>query len=294
MKTKLRIISRKSVAVVLSVLTLVSCIAVGTITAGALGVKGYVYADLSGATNWGDHVSYIVGKSDYSTSYNMTKLKGTKLYYKSISGWDDATERAYHSGDWGSDSGEGNKISNRWSGTKHTSVETSWDFNSGSTYHVKITGSANDYSTSNTYYSGGYSDFNKELTIKTMYSSNGGNTYSETTTKYGTFSSTGAYKLTGNGASGTSSVSQTNGTGTLTTAMTNTASLSQTVTNSSTCEFVGWSTTKQTGSNPSVSSSYSFTNQGEDVTVYAYYKKEAYKAFCSVNKNGQRNIKCYN
>lgn len=274
MKTTIKRRAKSALAVLLTLCLVMSVFTIGisSVSAavddsegvGSYNVNAKIYVEKpSGWTN----VSVIVGKSDYSTAYKMSNITGTNLYYKSVS-WDGATEVAFMDADWGSGNNRSESISSRWGGvTNKTSLisESNWKYESGNTYRVSISGST----PSSTYYSGGYSDLNKTLTIKTAYSENG-DSYSETSTKYGTFSSSGAYKLTTDGTSGSSSVSQTNGTGTLETVRTNTATIIQRANSGYT--FVGWKTSLNT-TGSSLSSTYSFTNSGSDTTVYAYYKK---------------------
>ncbi|MEE1017464.1 MAG: hypothetical protein U0L27_07330 [Ruminococcus sp.] len=274
MKTTIKRRAKSALAVLLTLCLVMSVFTIGisSVSAavddsegvGSYNVNAKIYVEKP--SSW-TNVSVIVGKSDYSTAYKMTQITGTNLYYKNVS-WDGATEVAFMDADWGNSPAASQKISDRWGGvTNKTSIigESDWKYENGNTYRVTISGSV----PTSTYYSGGYSDLNKTLTIKTAYSENGDN-YAETSTKYGTFSASGAYKLTADGTSGTSSVSQTNGTGTLVTVRTNTATISQTPNSGYT--FVGWKTSlSSTGSG--LSSTYSFTNSGSDATVYAYYKK---------------------
>ena len=274
MKTTIKRRAKSALAVLLTLCLVMSVFTIGisSVSAavddsegvGSYNVNAKIYVEKpSGWTN----VSVIVGKNGYSTAYKMSNITGTNLYYKSVS-WNDATEVAFMDADWGDESFKNESISSRWAGVNNkTSLisESNWKYESGNTYRVSISGST----PSSTYYSGGYSDLNKTLTIKTAYSENG-DSYSETSTKYGTFSSSGAYKLTANETSGSSSVSQTNGTGTLVTVRTNTATIIQKANSGYT--FVGWKTSLNT-TGSSLSSTYSFTNSGSDTTVYAYYKK---------------------
>lgn len=279
MKTKCSFILKSSIALLLAVLMLfgsISTVLAATVdmASTSLAAQGSIYADLSGTSNWGTSVSYIVGKSNYSTSYNMTQLSGTKLYYKNIgSDWaSDATQNGFHNGAWGTNSGADQKISDRWGSTKHTSINTSYGCNNGSTYLATISGTKNEYSLSFDYYSGGYSDFNKKLTIKTALKS--GSTYSETNTKLGTFSASNAVKITGDSTTTAQSISQTGGTGEITTAKTNTATISQTTESGYT--FKGWKLgSLDTSGSGLTTGSYSFTGSGEEKTLYAYYEQNA-------------------
>lgn len=274
MKTIFRRRAKSVLAIVLSLCMVLSVFTVGIASAsaatagesvGSYNVSAKIYVQKP--SGW-SNVSVIVGKSDYSTAYKMSKLTGTNLYYKSVS-WDGATEVGFMDADWGSESGEGKKMSDRWGGVSNKIGpigDGTWKFENGGTYRVDPTASS-PYST---YYSGGYGDLNKKLTIKTAYSENGDN-YTETSTKYGTFSASGAYKLTDNGTSSSSSVSQTNGTGELTTVRTNTATISQSPNSGYT--FVGWKTSLTANGSGVSTGTYSFTNSGSAATVYAYYKK---------------------
>lgn len=273
MKTNFRRRAKSAIAVVLTICMLLSVFSVGIAavsaatageSVGSYNVNAKIYVQKP--SGW-SNVSVIVGKSDYSTAYKMSKLTGTNLYYKSVA-WNGATEVGFMDADWGSESGAEQKMSDRWGSVTNKIGpigDGTWKFENDGTYRVDPTASS-PYST---YYSGGYSDLNKKLTIKTAYSENGDN-YTETSTKYGTFSASGAYKLTANGTSSSSSVSQTNGTGELTTVRTNTATITQSANSGYT--FVGWKTTL-TANGSGVSSTYSFTNSGSAATVYAYYKK---------------------
>lgn len=274
MKTNLRQKAKSALSILLTLCMIFSVLTVGiastsaaeidNASVGSYNVNAKIYVEKP--SSW-TNVSVIVGKSDYSTAYKMTKITGTNLYYKSVT-WNGATEVGFMDADWGAESNASQKISDRWGGVSNkTSIigDSDWKYESGNTYRVTISGST----PTSTYYSNGYSDLNKTLTIRTAYSENG-DSYSSTTTKYGTFSASSAYKLTADGTSGASSVSQTNGTGSLITVKTNTATITQTANTGYT--FVGWKTSlSSTGSG--VSSTYSFTNSGSDATVYAYYKK---------------------
>lgn len=288
MKNRIRRFSHKTFSAILALCLFVSCLTATNAAqvqseAVGLNVQGSVYVDLSGATNWGTHVSYIVGKSGQSTSYNMTQLTGTKIYYKNIgSDWgSDATENGFHNGNWGNKNDAGQSISDRWGNTKHTSKNTSWGMDSGSTYLAVITGSSNDYGLSLSYHETGYGEFNKTLTIKTMLYN--GSSYAESSTNCGTFSASNAVKITGDSATTAQSISQDNGTGTITTARTNVATISQSVVSG--YKFMGWKDSKDTTGSSLSSGNYTFTNAGSNKTIYAYYK-HVYTVTFSQPSNG--------
>ena len=262
MKTKVKRMSKRTLAVFLGVLMLVSSIGMGSILTAnaALSVAGHIY--FIKPSTW-TYASLMIGHSSYSCGYNMTNVSGTNLYYvNQSSAWSDSTEFAFFDvNGWG---GEGNSISSRATHAAHSStVNSSYAMNSGSTYLIATTAN------SPTYYSSGYSGLNNTLTIKTALKS--GSTYSESSTKLGTFSASNAKKMNGNGSTTSSSVSQTNGTGTLSVARTNTATISQSAVSGYT--FKGWKTGSldSTGSGLSTGN-YSFTNSGSNTTLYAYYE----------------------
>ena len=267
MKTKIKRHSRSVLSVVLAVCMVLSCMTVGIIATdaaydnservGALSVAGYIY--FIKPSDW-TYASLMVGHSSYSSGYNMSNISGTNLYYVNQSAWSDSTEFAFFDvNNWG---GEGNSISARASYAAHSStVNSTYAMNSGSTYLIATTAN------SPTNYSDGYSAMNATLTVKTMLKN--GSSYAETTTKCGTFSASNGKKLNGNGSSTSSSISQTNGTATLETARTNTATISQSEVSGYT--FKGWKTSKDTTGSGLTTGNYSFTNSGSAATVYAYY-----------------------
>lgn len=272
MKTQIKRFSKSALAVVLTLCMLVSCMTVGIIATdaakddseqvGALSVAGKIY--FIKPDDW-SYAVLAIGHSSYSDCYQMSNISGTKLYYvKRDSAWSDSTEFAFFDvNGWGS---EGNSVTHRAGYASHAStVNSTYAMNAGSTYLIPTTAN------SPTYYSAGYSAMNADLTVKTMLKS--GSSYAETSTKCGTFSATNAKKLSGDGASAASSISQTNGTATLTTARTNTATISQSAVSGYT--FKGWKTSKDTTGSGLSTGDYSFTNSGSAATVYAYYEQEA-------------------
>ncbi|MBR2280273.1 MAG: InlB B-repeat-containing protein [Ruminococcus sp.] len=274
MKTKLRRISKRSLSMFLAIHMMMSIMVVGTISASAaLSVAGYIY--FIKPSDW-TYAALMIGHSSYSDAYQMSNISGTNLYYVNrSSAWSDSTEFAFFDvNGWGS---EGNSISHRAQYADHSStINSSYAMNAGSTYLITST------SNSPTYYSSGYSALNKTLTVKTMLYS--GSAYAETTTACGTYAATNAKKMNGNGSSTSSSFSNSNGTGTLSTARTNTATISQTAATGYT--FQGWKTSKDTTGSSLTTGNYSFTNSGSATTIYAYYKRTTYTVTYNKGSNG--------
>ena len=290
MKIKKTRYSKSVLALILAMCMLMSCLYVGLVPTdasvvhneeqigavandeqvGALSVAGKIY--FIKPDDW-SYAALVIGHSSYSDCYQMSNISGTKLYYvKRDSAWNDSTEFAFFDvNGWGS---EGNSISSRSSYATHSStVNSSYAMNAGSTYLIPTT------ENSPTYYSTGYSAMNATLTIKTMIKSD--SSYAETTTKYGTFSASDAKELNGDGSSTSSSISQTNGTATLSTARTNTATISQSAVSGYT--FKGWKTSKDTTGSDLSTGNYSFTNSGSATTIYAYYAPSSTPAASSVS-----------
>lgn len=125
MRIKAKRISKSMLSAVLTVLMLLSCVTVGVIPTDAAMEDGsvgdttwsfsgtsYIYFDNT-VTNWNDnYICLIIGKSSYSTVYEMSKVTNTTLLVCQLpdSGWTDATYMAvigtgslWGKGTWGSD-----------------------------------------------------------------------------------------------------------------------------------------------------------------------------------------------
>ena len=284
MNTKIKRHSRSVISVILAVCMLVSCMTVGLIATDAAriaadesvgaDVSGYVYFVKPSA--WTNAALMIGKNSDWTDCYQMTNIDGTNMYYTNTVAWTDSTATAFVDvpDTWGS---EKNSVASRRTHANHYTDTRTSAYTTNYTYYVTATENSSgskDYTMSvtntSTNTSTGYNSLNNTLTVKTMYSSNGGSTYAESNTKYGTFSASGAKYMTGNGTSSDSSISQSGGTGTLSTARTNTATISQNPEPG--YIFVGWSVNNN-GTGVSEGGYYSFTNAGSNATVYAYYKR---------------------
>lgn len=276
MKTNLRQKAKSALSILLTLCMIFSVLTVAITSVGAASFRSsaMVYFDNS-QTNW-SAVYLVYGKDQYNNNWyystQMSKISGTDLYYcKPSTDWSGSVGNNLFFVD-----GSGETLPN---GTKDFWASKRSNFNhytdtkdmslSDSTSYLFVpTSGTNGTAFSNYSSISSYSTLNKNLTIKSMYSSDGTAYTESTSTKYGTFSVSGAYKMSGNGTSTTSSVSQTYGSATLTTARTNTATLSQTAEDEYT--FMGWS--ESSGGTGLSSGTYSFENTGSAKTVYAYYK----------------------
>ncbi len=90
MKTKLRRISKRSISILLSLIMMLSIIAVGTVSAGAYtSMNGKIYFDNS-KTNW-TNVYLYVGHGSYAKSYSLTNTGSNNIWSMTFS--DSFTDR---------------------------------------------------------------------------------------------------------------------------------------------------------------------------------------------------------
>ncbi len=237
---------------------------------------GYIYFDElnSGYTGAGD-MQFWVGHDSYSSSYSMSKIDNTKLWYCSAPTWGDATYFAFTSGaDWG---GAYQKYydrigSNPWK----SATKENYTLNSGSYYVFQVASTANKAAI-NTNSPYGYqgtasSSLNKTITIKAKISTNGGSSYQEANTPA---------KLTGssmvftsqNSCAGTTGASTTlnAGSASATFKAGYTANTTLTAVAATGYTFAGWYTDSKVSSDlkPTV-------NPAGATTYYAYYEAHQY------------------
>lgn len=223
--------------------------------------SGYNY--FARVSDWGEGAASQVDSMSLITGTNLLYTHPTTYNYGGSNLWYHLFLHA------------GNSVgSGKWNistDTNFTVKTTTYgmSFTDGGTYLMSTTGSDLPRAQTAPASKTGYSALNTDLTVKTMRYD--GTSYSEyNTKKLGTFSDSGAYKLTAQGTSGTSDFSQTNGTGTLTTALTNTATISQTA--EAGYVFQGWKATSDSTGSGLTTGTYSYTNAGSATTIYAYYK----------------------
>ena len=238
----------------------------------------------------------VIGHDSFYRIHKLNNISGTSLYYcQNTYDWSDSLYVGVFSenDDWQSGSDPKDVNNKNWENDVAANADGykaiysgSYEFNDGNSVLLSTASAANNTLLTPTYLSG-YSALNKDLTIKTAIKS--GSTYAESSTKAGTFSASSAKKINGNGSSTSSSVSQTTGTGTLTTARTNTATISQTT--SSGYTFKGWKAGSLDTSGSSLTTgTYSFTNSGSDATVYAYYEEDTPTCTLTLDKTTKQTI----
>ncbi len=278
-------ISKRTLALILSLLMLLSSGIVGTLAAnvdlvetGANTVNGgYVYFDNT-KTNWSDScIQFVIGHSSYSRTYTMSKISNTNLYYVSItnatySTWSDATYYAvigtsskWGDGTWGS--------SNLTNATHRTAAFTTTFNLDGTTKRWLVTpsSSSNGTSISIDYQGTTYGSLNKAQTVYAKSTEYGGSTYSND-------ANAGTVKVEGYYLSGNSSAASRSAVTTLGTSYTTNASLAAgtqvtlTATVNDGYTFQGWYTSG--GTRVSTELTYSYAHSGATATYHARYEKE--------------------
>ena len=250
---------------------------------------GHIYFDElnSGYTGAGD-MQFWVGHSSYSSSYSMSRITNTKLWYCSAPNWGDATYFAFTSGaNWGAANQKYyDRIgSNPWK----SATKESYALDSSSKFFVfRVASTANKaavISDSPYGYQGtSYTSLNKTITIKAKVSTNGGSSYSETSTPAKLTGSSKVFTSTSS-CTGTSGASATLNAGSSSTTFKAgyTANTTLTAVAATGYTFEGWysGSTKVSDDNLTVT-----VNPTGETTYYAYYKKNQYSVNFGVHTSG--------
>ena len=217
---------------------------------------------------WSDSGKMLfIGKSSYSSVYTMSAVTGnSSLWVVKLSkaGWSDATYMAVAGGSsvWGSGSWG---PSNRTNATHYTNTYTSGlDASNNQRYILIPASSSNNANLSLTYL--GTGEPNYTITVKAKVSTDGGSTYS-TTTSPGTLSASSKKFTAYNSCNSSTSLSS----GTITCGYLYSTTL--TAADATGYDFVGWynsSGTRQTTEKTLT------INPTANATYYAYYKEKRY------------------
>ena len=281
--------SRKFLTLSISLRLLLVMLLTLTVTINAWGAStvqgGYIYFDElnSGYTGAGD-MQFWVGHDSYSSSYSMSQITNTKLWYCEAPSWNDATYFAFTSGaNWGAKNQKYyDRIGNN---TWKSATKEGYTLNSDQYYVFKVASTANKAAVNSDspygHQGAAYTALNKTITIKAKVSTNGGTSYSEANTPA---KLTGSSKIfTANSScAGTSGASATLNAGSSSTTFKAgyTANTTLTAVAATGYTFAGW----YSGSTK-ISDNLSITvNPTGDVTYYAYYKANSYTV--KFNANG--------
>lgn len=251
------------------ILTLLLTLGVGEMWGVSICKTGttYIYLDRTNMTSWTTSGNtYLVWRYDNSAYRAQTSnIANTKLalWYGST-GWDNITHIGYMYGSWGASGSDTWSNITSWATDYTNSYNGSFGFNSGNYSVVSATGSSKNWTLSPTYMGSTASSMNKTITVKAKVSSDGGSSYSETTSP-GTLSASSNKFTTYNSCASATSLSS----GTISCGYTATTTL--TAADATGYDFVGWynsSGTRQT--TDKTLTIYPTAN----ATYYAYYKKK--------------------
>ena len=170
-------------------LTLVAFLTLGVGNAWGVSIvksgTTYIYLDRTNMSSWTEdgHI-YLVWRYDNSayraktSNINNTKLA---LWYGGT-GWDNITHIGYMYGDWGDSNSDSWDNITKWATDYTNSYNGSFSFNNGNFSVISATGSSKNWTLTPTYIgNSGFADMNKTITVKAKVSTNGGDSYSETT-----------------------------------------------------------------------------------------------------------------
>ncbi len=273
MKTKIKNVSRRALALVLCFLMMFSTLMVGTIsTANAVDhTGGYIYF-LKPSTWTETYVMMFIGHSSYTSVYSMTKVSNTNnLYRYTMPSWSGATyvafangSSAWGSGSWGS--------SNRTNAAHYTNVYNNYGFNSGSYYVCVPASTSNNCSLSINYKGTSASSINL-TTRANVYGSTDGSSYSSNAAA-GTVTVSGYYMSGYSSTSTRSAVSSTSSTAYASTTLAPGSTATFKATPADGYEFVGWSTSSSASNVVSTSTTYAYAYDISYTakTVYALFK----------------------
>ena len=250
---------------ILALLTL----SIGQVWAGPTFSGGYAYFYNKGG--WSDSYKQLcIGKSSYTSTYSMTAITNTKLWYVSLptSGWGDATYMAVigNSSSWGSGDWGPSNLSNANHRTGTVDLGN-WGFNSGNVNMLTPANGNNDATLTLSYVGNAYSSLNNTITFRAKAAVNS-STYSDVNTPA---------KLTASSKAFSSYTScETNKSATLNAGSTSTtiscgytATTTLTAADADGYDFIGW----YDSSGNQVTTSKTLTiYPTEATTYYAYYK----------------------
>lgn len=272
-------ISKRTLALVLSMLMLLSSGIVGTLAANVelapTGVDhsgGYIYF-LKPSTWTSTYVMMFIGHDTYTAVYQMTKVSNTdNLYRYTMPSWSGATYIAFANADslWGNGSWGS---SNRTNATHYTNVYNNYQFNSGSYYLWTPDGTSNNTAITPSYYSS-YSSLNK-TTRANVYSTTADGTSYSSKAAAGTVTVSGYYMSDYKTATARSVVTSTSSTAyaSTTLAVGSTATFEATANDG--YEFEGWysSSTSTTALSTEAKYTYSYGISTTAKTVYAKFRE---------------------
>lgn len=265
---KIKSISKRTIALVLSMLMLLSSGIVGTLAANVeLAPTGYTlnckFVYDNSLTKWSS-IQLFVGHSGYSRGYMMTQIPNTNLYQVSISGWGDATQIAIftESSAWG---GENNNISHRFNYTskpKSSVMNLSGNMGDG-VQLIKPSSGSSGCTLSTSYYSD-YNGLNTNQTASVYAKALGSTSYSAN-------SAAGTVSVSSNRVNSSWGSTATSGNPAL---AARTATVTMTAEAKDGYKFVGWYSSTSATTAATTSTTLTYTCTGSATTYYARFDEE--------------------
>jgi len=281
---RIKSISKRTIALVLSMLMLLSSGIVGTLAANVeLAPTGWqfakntiIYFDTTGL-NWPSNykVEFMIGHNTWSATYEMTKVSNTNLYrYQFTGDWNDCTQYCFiaNSSAWGD---EGNSPSHRVQYASYkTSVKTISGNYSGS-FYGSTSGTLTDQSA--------LSGFHANQVAYAYGAEAGSSNYTEMAAA-GTVKVAGYYLSATSSTTGTSrSVESSNSSASATASLVKGSTVTLTATPSSGYTFVGWY--NSSGTQLSTNATYTYA-QSASKTTYARFQKAGYSYTVTAGEGG--------
>ncbi len=280
---KFKSINKRVLALLLSILMLISS---GIISAVAVTVEladagnvnhtgGYVY--FLAPSNWtSTYVMMFIGRDDYTSVYQMTKVSNTEnLYRYTMPKWDNAHYVAFAnasslwgSGNWGP--------SNRTNATHYTNVYNDYGFNSGSYYVVTPSGTSNDASITISYEGTSASTINVDAKAN-VYAAAAGTTSYNSNAAAGIVKVSGRYMSAYNTASSRSAVASTASNASASTTLAPGSTATFTAEASQGYVFEGWYSSASSTTALSTNTTYTYNLSSSSYTVYAKFKEQVTK-----------------
>ena len=194
MKTQLKRLSKSTLAVVLTICMLFSCVLVGTITTVEAAPNFYDYGGTKNfhlyyddslaniSNNGARNVYFIIGHTSYSSVYSMTRIANTTLYYYNLTNdWTGATGFCFGSKTTAPKTGSLDTSRNDCSAVTNNYTSSTSFYGNNHTYYFKASAAkAISYEEIATG-SDKYSDIKNNITLSTKRKLNGASSYSDYT-----------------------------------------------------------------------------------------------------------------
>lgn len=277
---RIKSISNRTLALVLSLLMLLSSGIVGTLAAnvelaptGVNHTGGYVYFVKPSSWTTTNYIYFCIGHNSYTQLFTMTKVPNTEnLYRYSLPKWDNATYHAviatsssWGSGNWGS--------SNLTNAAHCTTADTSgFQFKTGQYNLITCTNTSKNATITTTYKGTSASSLNINAQANVYSTTPTGTTYSANAMA-GKVTVSGFYMSANNATSSRSAVSSTDSSYSASTTLAITSKATFKAEAKNGYEFEGWYSSSSSTTPLSTNSEYTYTLGTSNYTVYAKFRE---------------------